>query len=63
MGDLRLISVGSANLDGPLSVGYRKSSLEDERVRIPRHQATDEIHLASCPSLLFQFSTGRRIGL
>jgi hypothetical protein len=31
-----------------LSLGYRKSSLEDERVRIPQHQATDEIQLASC---------------
>jgi hypothetical protein len=25
-----------------MSLGYRKSSLEDERVRIPRHQATGE---------------------
>jgi len=32
-----------------LSLDYRKSSLEDERVRIPRHRATGEIHLASCP--------------
>src|SRR5437868_2268774 len=40
----------SANFDGPLSLGYRKSSLEDERVRIPQHQAADEIQLSSCPS-------------
>ena len=43
--------IGRANFDGPLSLGYRKSSLEDERVRIPQRQATDEIQLASCPSL------------
>ena len=24
-----------------MSLGYRKSSLEDERVQIPRHRATD----------------------
>lgn len=36
------IPTGSVIFDGPLSLGYRKSSLEDERVQIPRRQATDE---------------------
>ena len=49
-GSVGSIPIGSVNFDGPLSLGYRKSSLEDERVRIPQHQATDEIQLASCPS-------------
>ncbi len=49
-GDVGSIPIGTVNFDGPLSLGYRKSSLEDERVRIPQHQATDEIQLASCPS-------------
>ena len=49
-GDMGSIPIGSANFDGPLSLGYRKSSLEDERVRIPQRQVTDEIQLASCPS-------------
>lgn len=44
------IPIGSVTFDEPLSLDYRKSSLEDERVRIPQHQVTDEIHLASCPS-------------
>jgi hypothetical protein len=51
-GDVGSIPIGRATFDGPLSLDYRKSSLEDEWVRIPRHQATDEIHLASCPSLI-----------
>ena len=46
------IPIGSVNFDGPLSLGYRKSSFEDERVRIPLHQATDEIQLAACPSFI-----------
>jgi hypothetical protein len=36
-----------------LSLGYRKSSLEDERAQIPQHQATDEIQLVSCLSQQF----------
>ena len=47
------IPIGRANFDGPLSLGYRKSSLEDEQVRILQHHLTDAIHLASCPSLHF----------
>ena len=41
-GDVGSIPIESASFDGPMSLGYRKSSLEDERVRIPRHQTTGE---------------------
>ena len=55
--------IGSPNLDGPLSLGYlvKIPPWRDERVRTPRHQATDGF--PTRPLSVFQFLTGRRIGL
>ena len=44
---------GVSTLDGPLSLGYRKSSLEDERVQIPRHQVTDDFPTRPLSVVLF----------
>ncbi len=52
-GDVGSIPIGSVNLDGPLSLGYRKSSLEDERVQIPRHQVTDDFPTRPLSVVLF----------
>ena len=62
-GDVGSIPIGSVNLDGPLSLGYLVKILpwRDERVRTPRHRATDGF--PTRPLSVFHFSTGRRIGL